>query len=389
VIVGALSVTETITWGIVYYGFAVFLTPMERDLGFSRVALTGAFSVGLLTSALAGVPIGRWIDRHGARSLMTAGSCAAVALMIAWSRVESLPALYVVWALMGLAMAATLYDPAFAAIVAWFARHRDRALLTLTLVAGLASTIFVPIQTALLARMDWRAALMTLAVFLAVTTIPIHALVLRPPPRAGDGGGGSAAAEVPSQSLREALRTVVFWVLGAAFVASNFAVNAVTVHVTPYLIGHGYPLASAAMTIGWMGAMQLVGRILFAPIASRFGHRPMTAAVFIVQAIGLGLLASVAILPSLLPVIVLMGAANGMATLARASIVAEVFGRRHYGAISGAMGLGANGARAVGPVGASLLLVALGAYELVFWVMAASVFFAGLAVLFAREPATE
>ena len=388
-IVGGLSITETITWGIVYSGFAVFLTPMERDLGFSRVALTGAFSVGLLTSALAGVPIGRWIDRHGARLLMTIGSCAAVLLMLAWSRVETLTALYVVWALMGLAMAATLYDPAFAAIVGWFTQHRDRALLTLTLVAGLASTIFVPIETALLARMDWRSTLVTLAVFLAVSTIPIHALVLRPPPRPAATGSTAAAPEAASHSLRDALRTVVFWVLSAAFVASNFAVNAVTVHITPYLIGHGYPLASAAMTIGWIGAMQLVGRILFAPIASRFGHRPMTAAVFMVQAIGLGLLASVARLPSLIPVIVLMGAANGMATLARASIVAEVFGRRHYGAIAGAMGLGANGARAIGPVGASLMLVAVGGYELVFWTLAATVFVAGIAVLFAREPATE
>jgi len=387
VIVGGLSITETITWGIVYYGFAVFLTPMERDLGFSRVALTGAFSVGLLVAALVGLPVGRWIDRHGARALMTLGSCAAVALMLAWSQVESLLHLYVVWALMGLAMAATLYEPAFAAIIGWFSRHRDRALLTLTLAAGLASTIFVPIETALLARMDWRTTLVVLAVFLAVTTIPIHALVLRPPPRL-DAAGVAAAAAERSHSLGDALRTVVFWVLTVAFVASNFAVNAVTVHVIPYLTGHGYPLATAAMVIGWIGAMQLVGRLMFAPIATRFGHRPMTAAIFVVQAVALGMLASVARMPSLWPIIVLMGAANGMGTLARASIVAEIFGRRNYGAISGVMALGANGARAVAPVGASVMLLALGGYENVFWVMTGVVFLAGLAVLFTREPAT-
>jgi MFS family permease len=384
VVVGALSITETITWGIVYYGFAVFLTPMERELGFSRVALTGAFSVGLLTSALVGLPVGRWIDRHGARSLMTVGSCAAVALMLAWSRVETLLGLYVVWALMGLAMAAILYEPAFAAIIGWFARHRDRALLTLTLAAGLASTIFVPIETWLLVRMDWRTTLVTLGVFLAVTTIPIHALVLRPPPRA-DAAATAAGAGDGSASLGEALRTVVFWVLTGAFVASNFAVNAVTVHVIPYLIGHGYPLATAAMTIGWIGAMQLVGRIAFGPIATHFGHRPMTAAVFVAQAAGLALLASVKHLPSLIPVIVLLGAANGMATLARASVVAEIFGRRNYGAISGAMALGANGARAVGPVGASLMLAAIGAYEGVFWGLAVAVCAAGLSLLLVRE----
>ena len=387
-IVGALSITETITWGIVYYGFAVFLTPMERDLGFSRVALTGAFSLGLLAAALAGLPIGGWIDRHGARGVMTLGSCTAVALMLAWSRVDSLLTLYVVWTLMGLAMAATLYEPAFAAIIGWFRHHRDRALLTLTLVAGLASTIFVPIETWLLSFLDWRTTLVTLAVFLAISTIPLHAFVLRAPPRADVGIPATAAAE-RSASLREALHTVVFWVLTGAFVASNFAVNAVTVHVIPYLTAKGYPLAQAAMVIGWMGAMQLVGRILFGPIATRFGHRTMTAAVFVVQAIALGLLASVRVLPSLLPIIVLMGAANGMATLARASIVAEIFGRRSYGAISGAMALGSNGARAVAPVGAALMLAALGSYEAVFWIVAVAVLLAGFTVLFARDPAAE
>jgi MFS family permease len=162
--------------------------------------------------------------------------------------------------------------------------------------------------------------------------------------------------------------------------------NAVIVHITPYLVGHGVPLATAAMTIGWIGAMQLVGRLMFGPIATRFGHRPMTAAVFLVQALSLGLLATVRHLPSVIPMIVLMGAANGMGTLARASIVAEIFGRRNYGAISGAMAIGTNGARAAAPVGAALMLTALGAYEVVFWILAAAVFLGGVAVLFAREP---
>ena len=80
VIVAALSVTETVTWGIVYYGFPVFLRPMEHDLGASRVAVTGAFSIGLGVSALAALPVGRWIDRHGARGLMTLGSALATVL---------------------------------------------------------------------------------------------------------------------------------------------------------------------------------------------------------------------------------------------------------------------------------------------------------------------
>ena len=94
----------------------------------------------------------------------------------------------------------------------------------------------------------------------------------------------------------------------------------------------------------------------------------------------MALLAMVARLPSVIPVIVLLGAANGMSTLARATAVAEVFGRRYYGSVNGAIGLWANGARAVGPVGTSLLWVWLGGYEPVFWLLGSAIAIAGLVV---------
>ncbi|HUF91348.1 MAG TPA: MFS transporter, partial [Candidatus Limnocylindria bacterium] len=125
VIVTVLCVTETTTWGIIYYGFPVFLGPMEEALGASRVAVTGAFSVGLGVSALLALPVGQWLDRHGPRALMTSGSCLATVLTFAWSQVDSLPALYAVWFLMGFALATTLYDPAFAVVVSWFTARRD------------------------------------------------------------------------------------------------------------------------------------------------------------------------------------------------------------------------------------------------------------------------
>ena len=77
-ITGALSVTETVSYGILYYAFAAFLVPMQRDLGFSAAQLTGAFSLSLLVAAAVGILIGRHLDRHAPRSLMTGGSIAGV-----------------------------------------------------------------------------------------------------------------------------------------------------------------------------------------------------------------------------------------------------------------------------------------------------------------------
>jgi MFS family permease len=383
VVVATLCVTETVSWGILYYGFPVMLRPMEADLGWSRVEITGAFSVGMGVAALAALPVGRWIDRHGARGLMTLGSCLGTALVLLWSQVESRPSLYVVLGLMGLAMAATLYEPGFAAIVGWFpGRHRDRALLTLTIAAGFASTIFMPVEAWLVLRLGWRSTLLVLAAILAVLTIPLHAFVLRRPPQVGDSATDApdAAVGMRGLTLGAATRTAVFWMLAGAFFVGNFTTNTVTVHLIPYLADRGYSPAVAALMIGWLGAMQVPARIIFASIANRFGHRAVTATIFFAQAAGVIQLALAARLPTLVPMVVILGAANGMATLARATLVADIFGPRHYGSISGAIALGANGARALAPVGASLLQVGLGGYERLFGLLAALLVLAGLGV---------
>ena len=145
IVVTTLCATEIVSWGIMYYGFPVFLASMEADLDGSRVAITGAFTVGLAVAALAALPVGRWLDRRGPWGLMTLGSCLGVTLVIAWSRVTGVVGLYAVWTLMGLALAATLYEPAFGAVVRWFpTRHRDRALTIVTL-AGAAPNLKVAI----------------------------------------------------------------------------------------------------------------------------------------------------------------------------------------------------------------------------------------------------
>jgi len=218
---------------------------------------------------------------------MSAGSCLATVLCLAWARVESLAALYVVWFVMGVALAATLYEPAFAVVVSWFAsRDRDRALLTLTLAAGLASTIFMPIEAWLLGHVGWRAAITILAVVLGVFAIPLHTLILRRAPVEPAIVPGIDAHPLPaSVTLGAATRTPVFWVLAVAFVVGNFATVSVTVHLIPYLVDRGYAGTSAAMMIGWMGAMQLPGRLFFVPVATWLGPRWVAAAVFATQAV--------------------------------------------------------------------------------------------------------
>lgn len=384
VIAAALAVSEAISWGILYYSFPVFLRAMQTDLGVSQVAITGALSAALAVSALAAVPVGWWLDRHGPRALMTAGSCLATVTLLVWSRVGGLAGLYAVWCMMGLAMAMTLYEPAFAAVVQWFPSHRDRALLVVTLVGGLASTIFMPVAAWLLVRVGWRTAVEALAALLAATTIPLHALVLRPAPRDVSPGRRDEPPGRSDVPLRAAVTTAAFWVLAIAFAVSSFIAVAVSVHGIPFLTQHGYSATRAAALVGWMGAMQLPGRLCVVPVARWWGAARATASIFLAQGAGMALLASAVRLPILVPVILFVGAANGMSTLARATTVAELFGRRSYGSVNGAIGLGASAARALGPVGTSLLVAWLGGYERAFLVVAGAMALAGSMLIFGQ-----
>jgi MFS family permease len=179
VLVLTLAVTETTSFGVLYYAFTVFVTPMREELGWSTAVLTGAFSLSQLLNGLAGVPAGRWLDRHGPRLLMTVGSCVAMLLVLAWSRVDSLVAFYAIWAAIGVTGAAVLYEPAFVVVANWFVKQRSRALTVLTFIAGFASVIYIPLAGWLVEAQGWRTALVTLALILGIGTIPLHALVLR------------------------------------------------------------------------------------------------------------------------------------------------------------------------------------------------------------------
>ena len=175
----------------------------------------------------------------------------------------------------------------------------------------------MPIEAWLLERVGWRSSLTILAVVLAAITIPIHALVLRRAPSSVPRGADGAPVAVPGMALSEAARTLVFWVLSIAFFAGNFATAAVSVHLIPFLEERGYSATVAAAIIGWMGAMQVPGRLIFVPVSARLGARWMVASVFFGQAVGLGLIPLIVLMATALPFIIVMGASNGMSTLSR------------------------------------------------------------------------
>lgn len=377
-IAGELAITETITWGIVYYSFTVFITSMEAELGWSRSTIAGASSLALLISGFMAFPVGYWIDRFGGRWLMTGGVTIASLLVYAWAHVQTVFGLYAIWALMGVMMAATLYEPAFAVIAHWFIRHRGRALAVITFAAGFASTIFLPLADWLLEQQGWRGAVQTLAIILAVGTIPLHALVLRRKPQdLGLNPDGATEEEYrvhqsknPSTSLVDALKSRQFWWLTLGFSLAALGVIAIRYHFILLLLDREFSPRFAASAAGAIGAMQVAGRVIFAPLSERIPGRTVTAGLFFILAVSMILLRYIQGMPGVIVFVIVFGAAYGAITLARPSMLADYFGSEHYGKISSIMAIFFTIASTLAPLGASWLYDWWHSYDPILWVLA-------------------
>ena len=373
-VVWTLSVTQVISWGSMFYSLSVLLVPIEQELGWSRDAIIGAFSLSLLGAGLAALPVGMLIDRYGGRAVMGCGSLAGAALFALLSQVHTLSAFYAIWVGLGFAMSMTLYEPAFAVITASFGGSARKGITVLTLAGGFASTVFWPLTQFLVGEFGWRNAVLMLAAFNFLICAPLHALLLPPsprrPPAAAHGAGGGAKHAV-GPALGDIVRTRSFLMLAVAFTANMLAFSALSVHLIPLLHEKGFSAADAVMLAALVGPMQVAGRIWEYTIGARLRATQ-------VALIALGLFpVAIALLyfsggTSLMVVafIACYGVSNGIITIARGTIPAEIYGRERYGVVNGALSAPVLASRAVGPLVASLIWSATGSYEAVVWTLA-------------------
>ncbi len=358
--------TQIVSWGVLYYAFPVLAPTLSADTGWSVPSATAAFSAGLVVSALAGIPVGRLLDRFGPRPVMTTGSVLAVPAVLGIATARSFPLFLAAWLLAGVAMAGTLYPPAFAALTRWWGPRRVVALTGLTLAAGLTSTIFGPLTAALLGPLGWRHTYLVLALLLAVVTVPGHFWGLRgawpepdPPHHPAHAEPGRVARSRP------------FLLLGAALTGGAFAVYAVLIGQVPLMIERGMSTTAAAWTLGLGGVGQVLGRMSYGLLARVLGVRARTVAVLAMCSATTTLLG---LLPgptaALVAATMLAGAARGIFTLLQATAVTDRWGSVHYGRLSGLVSAPSTLATALAPWAGAALAVPLRGYPGVFLLLA-------------------
>lgn len=181
------------------------------------------------------------------------------------------------------------------------------------------------------------------------------------------------------------VRDAAFWWLSVAFFLSQLATAAISVHLVPYLVDHGYEPGFAALTTGFIGVMALPGRLIFTPLGDRLSRAHVTACLFFVQTLALLVLLLSHSVAGVYTFVILFGTGFGAMTPARAALVADLYGASHYGEINGVLTLFVTGSRALAPVGAGALYDWLGSYDPMLWGLLLASAIATAAVLLVRR----
>lgn len=330
--VPVLGVTQILAWGTIFYTPVLMVPLIAAERGFSFTFAMGGFSAGLLAGGLVSPTVGALIDRHGGHCVMPFGSLAGALGLLALVHADHPVAYYATWMLLGAAMSASLYDPAFATLGRIFGANARSPITALTLMGGFASTVSWPVTYALLSTFGWKGTYLLYAAALAFVAAPLHAFAL---PR------GRAQADVkpvgaPAVPATRPAQGAVFMFVVAAFASYSFVPSGLSAHLLAIFQRAGIDPGTVVLIGALFGPSQVAAR-LCEFIFARNVH-PLLMVRF---AIGL-LVTSFALLGLLgfsttvaIAFAIMFGVANGLCTIARGAVPLALFGATGYGRIIG------------------------------------------------------
>ena len=348
----ALGVAQVISWGTLFYTIAVLGAAMRADTGVGELWLFGSFTAGLFVSGIVSPTVGHEIDKRGGRRVLAAGSLLGALACIVLATAQGPLTVLIGWLLAGVAMAACLYDPAFATLHQIAGAAYRRAVTAVTLFGGFASTVFWPLSQYLLDTIGWR---MTFGVYAA-----LHLLVCLPIHLASVPPGRATATHAPATETTRAIARggpVFIW-LATALSLAAFISSAIAAHLIGLLTATGLSARDAVLIGSLIGPMQVAGRIVEFAFNRRvralaiggFAFALMATALLIfTQVRGIWIVALAFAIP--------YGWANGIMTIVRGTVPAELFGHRDYGALLGRLALPQFVLKAVAPFALTLLFL--------------------------------
>jgi hypothetical protein len=333
-----LAIAQTLIWACIYYSFPALLLNWEASLGWSRADLTGAVTLAIFMSAFCSPLYGRLIDIGKGAQMMTAASVLGGLCMMALALVEELWQFYLLWALLGVCMAGSLYEPCFALITRARGAEAKRSIIFVTLVAGFAGTVSFPSAHGLALAFGWRGAVLCFGLTAVLVVAPLMWFGASAIERAG------AHRHLVNQQVlaaeRSFLKSPVFWFLAVGFALIAVVQGVALHHLLPILSERKLHPDVAVMAISFIGPMQVAGRLTMIAAERRVSIHGIAIACFVLIGLSIVLLIGAGVTPAMLiGFVILFGGAYGVVSIIRPVIARNLLGERLFGSKSGALAL--------------------------------------------------
>jgi MFS family permease len=337
VAVNALGITQITAWGTSYYCLGVLAKPIVADTGWALSTVFLGFSVALLVMGFISTWVGRFIDRIGARAVMSLGTIIVSSGLVALSQVNEPMSYLAVWAVLGVGMRCCLYDAAFAALVQVTPTRGRKAISYLTLYGAYASTVFWVIGHYLNAAFGWRGTLIIFAAINFVICLPLNWIGLAhrdPPEYSVTEAPGAFSSDGPA--LEGRTRVIGIGLFALIMSLNGFVFGVISIQLVPLLEAAGLAGATAVWVASLKGHGQFAGRV----VEIFFGRnlKAMTIAriaIAIVPASLVLLFLARGDLWQLVAFTLLLGASQGVITIVRGAVPLALFGTAGYGAMLG------------------------------------------------------
>lgn len=326
-----LGIGQILVWGGSFFILAVLADPVVQETGWSRQWVYGGLSLGVLVSGLLAPACGRLIARQGGRTLLSLSGLGVAAGLTLMASAQHLPLFLLAWVIMGIGMAAGLYDALFATLGTCYGAQARSAITGITLVSGFCTAITWPVAALLVNHLGWRGACLAYAAVLLLTIWPLYRHALPAPAIATQTPRPVQPA--PTVPVNRAL----YGVLCALFTLGAVLMTAISIQLITLLQSLGYGLATAVALSACLGPSQVGSRLI--DLVNRNGH-PLWTALASVVCTAAGLLL-VTLGPSVVWVtvvgLVVFGAGNGLRAIIRGTLPLALWSPTEYAAILGRM----------------------------------------------------
>lgn len=354
-VIAFLGIGQILVWGSSYYLPTVLAKPVSDDTGWPMTWVVGALSAGLLISGLVSPRVGHLVERHGGRPVLAASAVLLAIGLLIQGLAPHIAVFVLAWLVIGFAMGAGLYDPAFSTLTRLYGEHARSAITSLTLWGGFASTVCWPLTAFLVEQVGWRGASLAYVGIMLLIVLPMYWFGL---PREALHVPRAKAPAAPISAKAKRENRFFLLILAANFTIASVVMTIVAVHLIAMMQDRGFSLATAVSLGMLIGPAQVGARVLEAAFGRKVHPIWSLLVCSVAVAIGLATLLGSAELVAL--GLILYGGGNGLRSIARGTVPLAMFGREGYAVLMGWLALPVLVAQAFSPTVGDLMIQALG-----------------------------